>query len=212
VLIAAIVGLVFGFVGSIPIAGPISALVLHRGLDRRYRSAAFIGVGGAVVEGVYAFLSFFGFSTFLAKHPWMDPASRALAAVILFALGFTFFRYKTKPPATDEPRRDDSVARSLLLGATVTAINPTLIATWSATAVTIFSTGLIAMTPDEALPFACGATLGIGGWFVLFVLILRRYGARFKASTLEKVVRGIGLALMGLGLFFVYRFVRWLTG
>jgi threonine/homoserine/homoserine lactone efflux protein len=211
VLIAAIVGLVFGFIGSIPVAGPISALVLHRALDRRFKSATGIGIGGAVVEGVYAFLSFYGFSKFLANHPWMDPVSRALAAVILFGLGFTFFRYKTKPSADSESQPKDSIVHSLALGATVTAINPTLIATWSATAVTLFSSGLIAMTPDEALPFAAGATCGIGGWFVLFVVILRRYGARFRPATLEKVVRGIGLALMGLSLFFVYRFVAWLV-
>jgi hypothetical protein len=59
VLVTALLGLAFGFVGSIPVAGPISALVLYRGLDRRYKAATFIGVGGAVAEGAYAFLSFF---------------------------------------------------------------------------------------------------------------------------------------------------------
>lgn len=211
VLLAAIVGLVFGFIGSIPVAGPISALVLHRGLERRYTSATFIGIGGALAEGAYAFLSFWSFSSFLARHAWIEPVSRGLAAVILFALGFTFFRYKTKVD-DEEDRKADSAFQSFLLGASITAINPTLIATWSATAVTLYSTGLIDMKPIEALPFAGGAALGIGSWFTLFVAILRRYGDRFKPATLERVVRSIGLALMGLAVWFTYRFVRGLYG
>jgi len=211
VLIAAIIGLVFGFLGSIPVAGPISALVLHRGLERRYTSATFVGIGAAIAEGGYAFLAFWGFSSFLARHAWIEPVSRALAAVILFGLGATFFRYKAKPDnkAVEKPQ---SAIRSFLFGASVTAINPTLIATWSATAVTLYSTGLIEMTPVEALPFAAGASVGIGSWFVVFVAILRRYGERFRPATLERVVRGIGVALMGLALFFVYRFVHGLIG
>ncbi len=210
-LVAAIVGLLFGFVGSIPVAGPISALVLHRGLERRYRSAAFVGVGGAIAEGGYAFLSFWSFSSFLTRHAWIDPVSRAVAAVILFGLGVSFVRYKTKEDTTSD-KKGDSAVQSFLLGASMTAINPTLIATWSATAMTLYSTGIIEMKPVVALPFAAGAATGIGGWFLAFVAILKRYGDRFKPSTLEKVVRGIGVALMGLALFFVYRFVRWMMG
>jgi threonine/homoserine/homoserine lactone efflux protein len=212
VLVAALLGLAFGFVGSIPVAGPISALVLYRGLDRRYTSATFIGIGGALAEGVYAFLSFFGFSTFLGQHPWMDPVSRAVAAVMLTGLGVSFVRYKTKPPSAKTKDGDDSALHSFALGATITLLNPTLIATWSATAVTLFSTGLIEMAPRTALPFAGGAALGIGGWFSLFVLILKKYGERFRAATLERVVRAIGVALIGLAGWFVYRFALWLIG
>jgi len=211
VLVAAVVGLLFGFFGSIPVAGPISALVLHRGLERRYTSATFIGLGGALVEGGYAFLSFWSFSSFLARHAWIEPVSRGLAAAILFGLGVSFFRYKTKEDKEPD-KKGDAPWQSFLFGASITAINPTLIATWSGIAVTLFSTGYIEMKPIEALPFAGGAAVGIGSWFTLFVAILRRYGDRFRPSTLERVVRSIGLALMGLAVWFTYRFIRGLVG
>jgi threonine/homoserine/homoserine lactone efflux protein len=69
VLVAAIIGFCFGFFGSIPIAGPIAALVLQRGLVGRFRAGALIGAGAAFAEAGYAFMAFWGFSTFLEVPP-----------------------------------------------------------------------------------------------------------------------------------------------
>lgn len=204
-----VVGLLCGFLGSIPVAGPISALVLHRGLSRRYASAVWIGWGGAIAEGLYALVTFFGFAKYLTKYPWIDTASRGLAAVILFALGISFMRYKTK--TSEEPeKKADSALQSFGLGFTITALNPTLIATWAAMAVMLASAGM-EMTPIDAVPFSAGAVVGIGGWFSAFVWILRRYGERFRPKTLERVVRTIGLAVVGLSVWFVVRFIQALS-
>ncbi len=207
-LVAAILGLTFGFVGSIPIAGPISALVLSRGLAKRYTSAAMIGVGGALAEGLYAFLAFFGFAKLLAPYPWIEPVSRAVAAAILVGLGVSFMRYDHAKTA--EERKADSAPQSFFLGLSVTLVNPTLIATWTATTTAVHSTNLMQTTPEAALPFALGATVGIGGWFLLFVVIMRRYESRFRPATLVRIVRGIGFAIFGLGLWFAWRFVDYL--
>ncbi|MFO0611761.1 MAG: LysE family transporter [Polyangiaceae bacterium] len=199
------VGLLCGFLGSIPVAGPISALVLHRGLNRRYASAIWIGWGGALAEGLYALVTFFGFAKYLTKYPWIDTVSRGLAAVILIGLGISFMRYKTK--TGEDKKKADSALQSFGLGFTITAINPTLIATWAAMAVTLASAGMT-MTPADAVPFSIGAATGIGGWFSVFVWILRRYGERFNPRTLERVVQIIGLAVVGLGVWFVVRFIQ----
>ena len=82
---------------------PISALVLHRGLNRRYTSAIWIGWGGALAEGLYALVTYFGFAKYLTRYPWIDTASRGLAAVILIGLGISFMRYKTK--TGEEPKK-----------------------------------------------------------------------------------------------------------
>lgn len=207
-LVAALLGLTFGFVGSIPIAGPISALVLQRGLAERYMSAALIGIGGALAEGLYAFLAFFGFSKYLAPYPWIEPVSRGVAAAILVGLGISFMRYDGARKA--EERKADSATQSFFLGLSVTLVNPTLIATWTATTTAVHSTNLMQTTPEAALPFALGATVGIGGWFSLFALIMKRYGSRFSPKTLERIVRAIGFAILGLGLWFAWRFVDFL--
>ena len=205
-LAAALLGMAFGLVGSIPIAGPISALVLRRGLHRRYLSAVCVGCGCAVAEGIYAFLAFWGFASFLDRHSWLDPVSRALAMVILMVLGVSFLRYRV-PSAQDlEARRQrgDSALRSLAVGFAITLINPTLIATWSATATTLFSTGFV-MSAHDALPFAIGASVGIAGWFAILTWVHARYGERFETRLLERTVRVIGAALLGLSVWFAWR-------
>jgi threonine/homoserine/homoserine lactone efflux protein len=206
VIAAALIGFAFGFFGSVPIAGPIAALVLQRGLTGRYKDGAAIGLGCAVAEAGYAFLAWWGFSTFLAAYPIVEPLSRLLAALILFGLGISFARYRG-PTLTDERPPAQSTSRSLLLGFSITALNPTLIATWSAATTTLYSTGLIAADPINGLPFASGTFGGIAGWFLLLTYLLKRYGARFRRETMDLTVRAVGWLIVLLSLFFAYRFV-----
>ncbi len=203
---AALIGFAFGFFGSVPIAGPIAALVLQRGLTGRHRDGAAIGLGCAVAEAGYAFLAWWGFSTFLAEYPVIEPVSRLLAALILLGLGISFARYRG-PTVTDERPPAESTSRSLFVGFTITALNPTLIATWSAATTTLYSTGLIAAEPINGLPFAAGTFGGIAGWFLLLSYLLKRYGSRFRRETMDLVVRGVGWLIVGLSLFFAYRFI-----
>ena len=53
-LAAAAFGLCFGFVGSVPIAGPVSALVFRCGIDGRFKRGQGIAIGAAVAEAGYA--------------------------------------------------------------------------------------------------------------------------------------------------------------
>jgi threonine/homoserine/homoserine lactone efflux protein len=208
VIIAALIGFLFGFFGSVPIAGPIAALVLQRGLTNRYKDGAAIGIGCAVAEAGYAFLAFWGFATFLAQYPIIEPASRLLAALILIGLGVSFARYRGPRKAEDRPVAV-SLPKSVLLGFTITALNPTLIATWTAATTTLYSTGLIRAEAINALPFAGGTFLGIGGWFSLLTYLLWKYGKRFRRETLDRFVRAVGYLIVALGVFFGYRFVAY---
>jgi len=207
-LVAFIIGFCFGFFGSVPVAGPIAALVLERGLTGRHTSAALIGVGGAVAEAAYAFLAFWGFSTYLTRFPWIDPVSRAMAAVILIGLGVSFARYRGARTA-DPKRSVDSPLGSVLLGFTITALNPTLIATWTAATTTLYSANIVTLSPEGAIPFSLGALIGIGGWFGLLAGLLRRYRGRFNQQRLDQVVRSIGWLIAALGLFFAVRAVQY---
>jgi len=207
-LAALLIGFAFGFFGSIPVAGPIAALVLSRGLTGRFKSAILIGVGGAVAEALYAFLAFWGFSTYLTKYPIIDPISRSVAAVILIGLGISFSRYRGAREA-DPKKVADSHPKSLLLGFSITALNPTLIATWTAATTTLYSSDLVKLEPGSALPFALGALLGIGGWFALLTELLRRYRGRFDRKKLGNFVRGIGWLILLLGLYFAYKAIAY---
>lgn len=209
--IAALIGFAFGFFGSIPVAGPIAAIVLKRGLTGRFRSAALVGLGCAVAEAGYACLAFWGFSTFLARYPLVEKVSQAVAAAILIGLGASFARYRGAKEAA-EAGRNDSAWSSLALGFTVTALNPTLIVTWTGATTFLFASRLVTLAPSASIPFSLGALAGISGWFALLTGLLRRYAGRFDRAKLDRVVRGVGWMILALGLWFALRALRYFTG
>ena len=199
-LIALPLGLLCGFVGSIP-AGPTGALVFERGLAGRTREALLIGAGAAVAESLYAALAFLGFAAAVARFPWLLPASRIAGAVLLFGLGFWFALGPGKSGAKHPQRAAKASGSSLLLGFAVTGANPTLLVTWSAT-VTILH-GTVGMPSDlaAAIPFAAGVLLGICGWFGLLVVLLHRYRDRLRPETRDLVIRVLGWFLVALGVW-----------
>ncbi len=206
-LIAMLIGFAFGFVGSMPIAGPIAVLVFARSLDTRYRSALRIGLGCALAEAAYAMLAFWGFAELLAQYPWIEPASRAAAAVILIGLGISFLLRK---PTADAPPDDArGGAKSFLLGLSITALNPTLIATWTGAVTTLFGTGAVTFDSALAVPFGLAAGLGIASWYLVLVALVRRFRDRFRRDTLDRVLRGFGVFVIGVGVWFAVRFVLW---
>jgi threonine/homoserine/homoserine lactone efflux protein len=214
VYFALLVGFLFGFIGSIPVAGPISALVLKKSLTGEHKAAALVGLGGAIAEAIYASVALWGFSAVLDRYPIIDPISRAVACAILVALGISFMRYKdarAEDESKAKPKGKATALRSFLLGFTITIVNPTLIATWTASAATLAGSGIV-FTSSHAPLFGLGSFVGIAGWFTLFVFLLRKFGKRFSANTLSKVVRVIGGLVLLVGLWFGYRFVRYITG
>src|SRR5262245_54048312 len=151
---AAMLGFALGFVGSIPVAGPIAALVFRRGLENRPRSALFLASGAAVAEAAYAYLAFWGLSQFVARYAWIEPASRIGGAVVLTILGVRFVHRpsaRTTRPARERPVDDK---RSFLLGLGLTAFNPMLIAAWTAAVTALYSLDLVQIDARAALSFS----------------------------------------------------------
>ncbi len=210
-IVAFVLGFAFGFVGSIPVAGPISALVFSRGLAGRFRSGAFIAMGGAVGEAAYAFLAFWGFSEFLARYSFIVPVSRALGALILTVLAVSFLRMKTLAEATGNAQADTPWP-SFVLGLTLTALNPTLIATWTAVVTTLYSTELLSFSTGKAYPFGSGTLIGIVSWYVALLVLIRAHKDRFTPRTLLHLVRAVGVMLLGTAGWFFYRFAQYLLG
>ncbi len=207
--IAAHLGFTLGWLGSIPVAGPISALVITRGIQGRFRAGAYISLGAGLVEAGYAYLAFWGFSTFLSQYPLIDPIAKAAAAVILLALGISFTRTKSIAAKTEEAPRDSAFGH-FALGATLCLLNPTLIATWGATVTTLYSTKLVDFSSAQALPFAVGTCIGIAGWFLTLLWLIRRFKDRFSTNSLGRVIRIVGVVLIVVALWFAYSFVQYM--
>ena len=204
-LIALPFGLLFGFIGSMPLAGPIALLVFSRGLRGAYRSGLLVAAGSAIAESGWAFLAYWGTGELVTRHPQLVLASRAVAAAILIALGLWFVLHKDRPDVAQPPVRTGS---SFVLGLGLTALNPTFLATWTAAVAVLHSTGLVPPTLAAAAPFALGAGLGIFSWFAMMLALMRRYRERFRPATLCRILQLIGVALLAMGGWGAIAFVR----
>ncbi len=192
-LATASLGSAFGFVGSMPLVGPVAVMVVSRGVQRRYRAAFWTGAGAAVSEGLYAGVAYWAFSTFLTQLRFLRPWFDAAASLLLLFIGLRFARWVDRP-STRGPDRDDT--RSFLAGLSVTALNPTILLTWTGAITTLYSTGWVDFAPSMALWLAVGAALGITAWFGVLVAAVKRYEDQLPRRTIRALVRGIGWLLV----------------
>ena len=210
-IVAALLGLCFGYLGSMPIAGPIAILVFERGLEGRRRDGLYIACGSALAESVYAYLAFWGFSALLVRYAWIELASRIAAAIILTAIGIYCFRRRVsdgdRAKIVSQHRARARKGGGFLLGFTMTAINPTLLATWGATVTTLYSLQIVRFDATEALPFSVGAGAGIVSWFITMLYFMKRLEHRFSHRSLDRLLNGMGVALIAIGLVVTVRVV-----
>jgi threonine/homoserine/homoserine lactone efflux protein len=206
VLAAFLIAFVLSFFGSMPIAGPIAVIVVSRGLDNRPRSGLFIAIGAAIAESVYAGLAFLGLTAMLERYPLLLPISRLFGCLILTFLGVYFIaRSPKKPEDKKEAAKKDAATtalRSGFLGLSVTALNPTLIVTWTAAVGVAQSTGFLRVRELDALPFAGGVLAGIISWFATFLWLLVRFQKKLQPGSIDRAIKGMGVVLILAGLGF----------
>lgn len=211
-MIAALLfGTVMGFLSAIPVAGPVSAMVVDRALSRRYAAALAVAVGTAVAEGFYAALAVLGLAA-VADEPWVELASRAVAGAVLIAVGLVFALRRGPGPRAgdnvDEPTpRTSKLWGQWMVGFTITVANPTLIATWAAVTSMLMASGWVALTPALAVPFGLAVAAGVAAWFALVVVLVRRFARGLGPAAIGRVLRWVGWALVGLGSWFIARFI-----
>lgn len=207
IVAACVVAFAFGFVGSIPLAGPIAVLMLSRAAQRRFGEALRVGMGAALAEGMYAGIAFWGFATFLAHNTLVEPISHAAATLVLCGLGVGFMFWK---PSEKKDHRENA-AGTVLLGFSVSALNPTLIVTWSAAVAFLYSKGFGRLPALAAIPFGIAASSGIAGEIACLIALLRRYHGKVPREVMTWVIRAMGLFLLGLGVWSGVQLWRWAT-
>src|SRR5258708_35133257 len=98
-LAVCLIAVAFGFVGSMPLAGPIAILTVSRAAHGKFGEALRVALGGAAAEAIYAGGAFWGFTTFLARHAVVVPVSQGATSLVLMGLGIRFVYWH--PPATN---------------------------------------------------------------------------------------------------------------
>lgn len=199
-LIAILVGLAIGFFGSIPLAGPVGVLVLHRAFQARWREALGVGMGASLVEGLYAGLALIGVATLIGNQPIFVPIAEAVIAGLLSLLGLHFL---CSPPrlSRSSVSEQDTVGlgrrrRGLLLGVTLSAANPNIITAWISIATLMTASGWLDGQPLHAL--SLGLAVAGGGilWFSLLLTLLARAHGRMSTALTQLLSRIMGLVLL----------------
>jgi threonine/homoserine/homoserine lactone efflux protein len=201
VFFALLAGTVMGFIGSMPIAGPIAVLVLERGLIRRQREGLGVALGAAAAESVYAFLAFWGLGTVLYASPTLQQASRLVGAAVMVTLGVYLAKRKSsaRVPESEVPVAGRK-RRGFLLGLSVTFLNPTIIVSWTMVTATVHSTGLVQPGPLSAVVFALGVGAGIVLWFATFLHLINRFQSGLRPQTVDRVLNVTGWLVVAIGL------------
>lgn len=202
-IVAVLGGTILGFIGSMPIGGPISLLVFHRGMLARYREGWAIGLGGAIPEGIYCALAIFGVSAIREHFIFLDPLAKGLGIVWLFAIGLYFVVGRQRHLETGPVAKASGPqwAGPFFLGLSISTLNPTFFFTWSATATVLYSIANLTFNFSEGIVFATSVVAGTVVWFGLLLALLRRCRERFPLWMLHRVIRGIGLVLIAAAIF-----------
>ncbi len=201
-ILALLLGALFGFFGAIPVAGPVSALIVRLGLGHREREGRLLASGAALAESVYVFLAALGYATLLRAFPVVDTLARTLASLILTGLGAYFvlkagsLRAPGESPGVDSAKKRGPFA----IGFVVSILNPTLMVTWTTVLAWVHGWRMIELGTFESLAFALGAGAGIVLWFSGMLRWLTRSGGHLHEKTLIRLIRGTGWLLIALGL------------
>lgn len=203
-VVAFFLGAGISFVGSIPIAGPLAVLIVDRAVSGRREAGLFIALGGALAEALYAFAVAVLFPILFAWSHSVLLVSRVAGAVIV-ALAGAVLLFHPGAVHRSAPKRKRG---SFLTGLVLSALNPTLIATWTVVVATLNSHGLLGRSVAEAALFAAGVAAGVTGWFALLVTLARAAENILDGPRRVKTVRALGFVLVCVGCYFVFRAVR----
>lgn len=201
-LLALLLGFSAGLLTTVPLAGPASALIFSKALRGQRNEARFMAFGAATAELTYANLAYFGLSRFLKNIPVLAQVSSIVAAIILCGVGVYFYKSQ-KLREIHEAKEAEGLApwRSFLLGLGLGGGNLTLLATWTAALALIYSLNLFEISGLNFFFFSLAFAAGVVSWFFILVKLVHVYKAQFEASILDRILKGVGVFLTGLGVW-----------
>jgi threonine/homoserine/homoserine lactone efflux protein len=135
----------------------------------------------------------------------MRSIAHLLGAALIITIGLYLVIHRTGPQAKQSEAEIDGRGRRWMRGFASAIFNPTLILTWTSAVTALHAASVIDMRSANALPFALGVGAGIMAWFALLVQLVRRFREHIQKGALDRVVRGMGWAMIAIGAVVVSR-------
>ncbi len=202
-LLSRALGVLLGAVGSVPVAGPVSALVVHRGMAGRVREGAALALGASVMGASYCALALSGRELVVDRWPGAGQALQAWGAAIAVLVGgyLVFFVRLKCPLSGNEMDLGGGTWRHFALGSSLVALNPGVVVSWSVVVAMMHAAQLRIGGLAAQTAFVLGVGLGVLGWFGAVLLLFRHMRSHFPASVLQGVLRLLDAVLMIAGGF-----------
>lgn len=143
-IIISIIGLVLGFLLSIPAGGPTSLVILSNALKGRIRYCNLVNYGAGIADFVYVFLSVYGLTAIYNLYQPFAPYVLLAGAILVMTIGIKITR--TNPElevleqsAADIEAREYEKRGGFLTGLMLGFLNPTLLISWISSSFLVFT-------------------------------------------------------------------------
>ena len=159
-----IIGLLAGFLFSMPIAGPISILITSNALKGRLKYCNLLTVGAAIADFIYVLIAVYGITNLFSAYKSIIPYILGIGAILVFYVGFRIVRTKFDLDHIDEEQKladkqDNKHKGAIYTGFMLNFLNPTLFFGWlissfialSFAASLGFNTGGLSTVVDQSL-------------------------------------------------------------
>jgi threonine/homoserine/homoserine lactone efflux protein len=190
---AALAGLALGFAVAAGF-GPISVLALSSGLRHGFAPAFGVGLGAALVDGLYALLAALGLAAVVP-----GGELQLVGGVALIWIGLRMIR-----AAGGDGLALATLGRGLRVSFAATLANPLTIVSWAAAFTAVVpGLGLSDRQTVGILPLA--VSCGTLSWFTLLATGSSLAGRRLGPRALHRASVVAGAAIAGFGVVFVVR-------
>jgi threonine/homoserine/homoserine lactone efflux protein len=204
-----LLGVFFGLLASVPL-GPVNFFVVSQALKRDFFHGLLAGLTAAFLDGAFCFIALAGFFRIKLKLP---PYSMSVLKIVAAAIILLLARKLIKDAKTFEIPQDredvPSASPKPILGVLLLYVtNPTLYMFWIFVAGTVTGHNLLGQNLVRygtwtAVAFAVVVALTSLGWYAGLVRFVCHHQRRIKQETFRKVLRLLGLALIGFAVYAV---------
>ncbi|MBI3962186.1 MAG: LysE family transporter, partial [Deinococcus sp.] len=205
-----------GFAVAAPL-GPTGTTAVRQGLTSGALVTFWIGMGAAFTDLFYILATYWGITPLLFRLPWLTPLLYGLGALMLGRMGLGAVRqaarggrsFSAPTPGGNLPALSGWRA-PLLLGISVTVVNPATITSWLSIGGAFIAAHLLTLSPLQAVGVMLGILVGSAAWFSILALLVGV--ARASLGRLPWLFRAAGLlsglALLGFALAFAWKGIQ----
>ena len=210
-LTAGLLGIVSGFVVSIPV-GPINITIINEGARRGFFWAFMIGVGGMAMDVIYCGIAFAGFSGLFASK-FMKATMELLSFLFLIYLGIKYLLTASLPattPTVEAVEHKLHPHTAFWIGFVRVLGNPAVLLFWITVSATFISHDWIEDTLASKAVCVFGTFIGGMLWFILLSFMVAKGHGKFSTKGLVRMAHISGAILLLAGIVIGYRLVSML--